>query len=192
MMLFCLTYFNTPIMETLKVLLQTAIDSGNLADKQIFYKALYKQYFFLVYAVAKRWHPSLADDIVQEVFLSKVLSRSLTDLSRILNHRNFAAFLVKATQHRCFDVHAVRVREQDKVDALSVDKSDPSSTKDGKIDFEPLRRYLSVQEIRLLDLKFNQGLENFEIRDQLGIREDAVRQRLSRAVKKLRKNLCVG
>ncbi|HEX3731053.1 MAG TPA: sigma-70 family RNA polymerase sigma factor, partial [Opitutaceae bacterium] len=152
-----------------------------------------RRYLDLVYSVALRCAAGdrhLAEDIAQEVFV--LVGRRAVALSR---HQALAGWLHTTTRYQA--IHAVRRerrrRERErKVEAMN----EPLRGNEPDFDWEKLRPLLDAATDQLSAADRDAVLMRFylrrsfrEISVTLGLREDAARRRVERALEKLRRTL---
>ena len=94
--------------QRLEKLLDKALSSNSLMDKQQFHQLLYVESYHLVATTVKRYFPFLVDDICQEVYAYKVLELSLEKLSEKLPF--LEGFLTILVKHYC-----LRRKEKERV-----------------------------------------------------------------------------
>ena len=61
-------------MDILKAQLLKAIASGKPEDRNRFFRRLYERTFGMLYAIAKKWHRSEAEDVVSDIFAEKIFT----------------------------------------------------------------------------------------------------------------------
>lgn len=138
--------------------------------------------FYAANRILKNHHT--AEDAVHQAFL-----RIVDNLDKINEddcHKT-RAFLVVIVEHIAIDIY----RNQKRESTLSFDEFEiyigDSSLSEHEItdDVFTAIASLPVNYSTVLRLKYSQGYENFEIAQILGITEENLRQRISRAKKKL-------
>lgn len=146
---------------------------------------LYEEYRQLLYAVAFRILQNSKDseDAVHETFLR--ISDHLEKINEEECHKT-KAFLVTVTKHISYDLCRRRKRErgisyEEWEETIGEESSEPSSGGDL---YEMLGK-LPENYLNLLLLKYSHGYDDREIAQMLDITEENVRQRISRAKKRL-------
>lgn len=143
----------------------------------------YKQtMFYAAKRILKNEHT--AEDAVHQAFL-----RVINHLDKINedDYHKARAFLVVITEHIAIDIY----RKQSKENTLSFDELEIYIADNSLPEYEVFNEVssaiekLSLNYSTVLRLKFSQGYNNSEIAQILDITEDNVRQRISRARKKL-------
>jgi len=143
----------------------------------------YKQtMFYAANRILKNHHT--AEDTVHQAFL-----RIIDNLDKINEgdcHKT-RAFLVVITEHAAIDIYRKQKRENtlsfDEFEVYIADNSPPEH--EVTDDVSSAIASLPVNYSTVLRLKFSQGYKDSEIAQILDITEDNVRQRISRAKKKL-------
>jgi RNA polymerase sigma-70 factor, ECF subfamily len=129
-------------------------------------------------AHARRLAGDAAEDVVQEALL-----RALRAYPRLTRSDHLRAWLYRVTTTTAFDHHRTRVRE------LPVDEVPATPTTDDHYDdgFETLIAPLSDPAQAALRLRFVEDLDHEGVAAALGISPAAARQRVSTAVRELRR-----
>ncbi len=143
----------------------------------------YKQtMFYAANRILKNHHT--AEDAVHQAFI-----RIIDNLDKINedNCHKTRAFLVVITEHIAIDIYRKQKRENTvSFDEFEIYISDNLSLEDELTDdVSSAIASLPVNYSTVLRLKFSQGYNNSEIAQILDITEENVRQRISRAKKKL-------
>lgn len=154
-------------------------------DKRKF-ERVYLSYRQTMFYTAKRIlkNDHTAEDAVHQAFL-----RVINHLDKINENdcHKTRAFLVVITEHIAIDIY----RKQKRENMLSFDELEIYIADDSLPEYEVPDKVSSVIEklpinySTILRLKFAQGYNNSEIAQILDITEDSVRQRISRAKRKL-------
>jgi RNA polymerase sigma-70 factor (ECF subfamily) len=124
--------------------------------------------------------PDHAEDVVQDALL-----RALRAYPRLRHAEHLRAWLYRITTNAAIDVHRVRRREIPSEDPAAHVSTDPEEL-DG---FEDLIAGLPDGERTALRLRFVEDLEYDAIAGRLDISPEAARQRVSHAVRTLRKRI---
>lgn len=143
----------------------------------------YKQtMFYAANRILKNHYTS--EDAVHQAFLRVV--DHLDKINEKDCHKS-RSFLVVITEHIAIDIYRKQKRENTlSFDELEIYISDNTSPEDNVIDeVSTAIASLPVNYSTILRLKFSQGYNDSEIAQILDITEDNVRQRISRAKKKL-------
>lgn len=153
------------------------------AEKRKF-ERLYLDYrqtmYYIAYHILK--HRSGAEDAVHQAFMRVIDHLDQIDEN---DYRKTRGFLVTVTEHIAIDMYRKRKKEHtlsyEELEYSVADTAGAGSTREvwQAIDLLPLN-YSTV-----LRLKFSHGYTNEEIAEILHITEENVRQRISRARKKL-------
>lgn len=154
-------------------------------DKRKF-ERIYISYKQTMFYAAKRIlkNEYTAEDAVHQAFL-----RIINHLEKINENdcHKTRAFLVVITEHIAIDIYRKQKRENtlsfDELEIYIADDSLPEHEVPDEI--SSVIEKLPVNYSTILRLKFAQGYNNSEIAQILDIKEDNVRQRISRARKKL-------
>lgn len=137
--------------------------------------------YFAAYRILQNVHT--AEDAVHQAFL-----RVIDHLDKINEkdcHKT-RGFLVIITEHVAIDMYRKRKRENTcSYDDMEIYLPDTTEQAQGLDEIDRAIEKLSVNDVTVLKLKFSHGYTNTEIADILGITEDNVRQRISRAKKRL-------
>ncbi|ADY55754.1 RNA polymerase, sigma-24 subunit, ECF subfamily [Syntrophobotulus glycolicus DSM 8271] len=150
------------------------------------FERLYLEYkqtmYYAAYRILKNVHNS--EDAVHQAFL-RVIS-NLDKINEADCHKT-QAFLVVITEHIAIDIYRKQKRENTlSYDELEIYIADMSSqSNEDTNDVINAIAKLSVNYSTVLRLKFSQGYTDTEIAQILDITEENVRQRISRAKKKL-------
>jgi RNA polymerase sigma factor (sigma-70 family) len=140
----------------------------------------------------------LSQDVAQDVFLS-----AWRDLRKLREPASFLPWLRQMTRNRAHHVLRSRVRERrivlhdadahaDALLAVAADAATPAAALIAREDRERLAEAIDAlpDEAReVVTLFYREGQSVRQVADLLGMREDAVKQRLSRARQKLRDSL---
>ena len=143
----------------------------------------YKQtMFYVANRILKNHHTS--EDAVHQAFLRII--DNLDKINEVDCHKT-RAFLVVITEHAAIDIYRKQKRENtlsfDEFEVYIADNSQPEH--EVTDDVSSAIASLPVNYSTVLRLKFSQGYKDSEIVRLLDITEDNVRQRISRAKKKL-------
>lgn len=133
-------------------------------------------------AYARRLVGDDAEDVVQEALL-----KGLRAYPRLGRSDHLRAWLYRVTTTTAFDHHARRRRRRERT--LS---DTPEITDDGGFDdggFEALIEPLNASAREALRLRFIEDLDYRDIAGRLGCSPDAARQRVSAAVRELRRRM---
>lgn len=138
--------------------------------------------FWSAYHILKNYHSS--EDAVHQAFL-----RIIDCLDKIdeENYNRTRAFLIAVTENVAFDIY----RRQKREDVIFFDRKETYIPDQVSLEDETAYHLFSALESlppnysSVLRLKFSQGYNDSEIAEILGITEVNVRQRISRAKKKL-------
>lgn len=150
---------------------------------------LYGVTYPIIYQVAYNLSPLLADDLTSEVYLFFMARRGHKSM---LAFRSFPSWFRKIVKNKCLEYLRWHHRGQSKMTAFSKSQEHSISFNyGGKVDQETLHKLIE----RLLASNHLQkeiiqhvflGYPNQEIATRLGLTEKSVRQRKSRALKKVR------
>lgn len=154
-------------------------------DKRKFeriYLAYKQTMFYAANRILKNHHSS--EDAVHQAFLRIV--DNLDKINETDRHKT-RAFLVVIVEHIAIDIYRKRKRENMvSFDELEIYIADDTCLEDEVIDLVSLAILkLPVNYSTVLRLRFSQGYNNSEIAEILDITQENVRQRISRAKKKL-------
>jgi RNA polymerase sigma-70 factor (ECF subfamily) len=130
---------------------------------------------------ARRLAGDDAEDIVQEALL-----KALRGYDRLKHANHLRAWLYRVTTTTAFDHGASRARRGEVLVAEVPGRSVEDTYDDGR--FEALIAPLPESARRVLSMRFVEDLSYEEIAAQLECSRDAARQRVSSAVRALRKN----
>ena len=158
-------------------------------DKRKF-ERLYISYrqtmFYAANRILKDYH--LSEDAVHQAFL-----RIVDNLDKINedNCHKTRAFLVVVVEHISIDIYRKRKREKmvsfDELELYIADDNSPENEANDEVSSAILK--LPINYSTVLRLKYSQGYNDVEIAEILDITQENVRQRISRAKKKLSKLL---
>lgn len=167
-------------------LLETEEDRQKLERLYLAYR---QTMFYVAHRILKNHHES--EDAVHQAFL-----RVIDNIHRINEsacHKT-RALLVVITENIAIDMYRKRKRENTvSYDALEIYLSDDVSFEDEAMDeVSAAILNLPVNDSVVLRLKYSQGFSNAQIAEILDITQDNVRQRISRAKRKLRELLQEG
>jgi RNA polymerase sigma-70 factor, ECF subfamily len=128
----------------------------------------------------------LAEDLSQDAF-----ARAFAALDGFRGEASPRTWLLKIARNRCLD-HLDRLKrapwggEEPEPDALSSDEPAPFDLLSRRQDAERAMAVLAEGERALVVLHFGHGVGYPELADSFGIREGAVRMRISRALARMR------
>lgn len=137
--------------------------------------------YFAAYRILQNVHT--AEDAVHQAFL-----RVIDHLDKIdeKNCHKTRGFLVIITEHIAIDMYRKQKREHTcSYDDMKVCIPDTAEQAQWSDEIGRAIAKLPVNDVTVLALKFSHGYTNAEIAEILGITEDNVRQRISRAKKRL-------
>lgn len=142
--------------------------------------------FWIANRILKNYHS--AEDAVHQAFL-----RIIDCLNKIdeKNYNKTRAFLIAITENIAIDIY----RKQKREDVIFLDGMEAYISDSIFLEDEGVYNlFLAIESLPLnyssvLRLKFSQGYNDSEIAEILGITEENVRQRISRAKKKLKQLL---
>lgn len=165
----------------------SAIDSPE--DKRKF-ERIYLEYRQTMFYAANQ---ILRDDHAAEDAVHQAFLRIINHLEKIDENdcHKTKAFLVVISEHIAIDIYRKRKRESTvSFDEVEIYLPDNKSILDDCFNSVTLAiSQLPINYSTVLRLKFTQGYSDSEIAELLHISEDNVRQRISRAKKKLSQNL---
>jgi len=171
---------------------QQAIEALKQGDESAF-NSLYHQYFLKLYSIAYNGTkcPDLAQEIVQEIFVSLWMNRKT-----LLITRSIQAYLIGAVRNKVFDhLDKQIVRDRHKRFVMQVSNGSANSTQDA-VDYEDLNAAIAREIQALPDttrgvflLSRFDGSKNSEIAKQYSISVKAVEYHLTKALKHLRLHL---
>ncbi|MGL5439675.1 MAG: RNA polymerase sigma factor [Filifactoraceae bacterium] len=153
-------------------------------DKRKFEKLYisYKQtMFYVAVKILKDEH--IAEDAVHHAFLKIINNLDKID---IVDNYKTKGFVVVITENTAIDIYRKRKREK----SISFDEIE-IFMEDSKIEvmaenmIKEAMNKLPINYMTVLKLKYTQGFSDSEISNMLDISEDNVRQRISRAKRKL-------
>ena len=150
------------------------------------FRRLYDHYKRLVHGIALAHAPiGEVDDVVQDVF-----ERAANKIHEIRNPRAFQRWLTQTTRNCCVDVRRKRGNKMTQTLPPDVGRDPPRVAE--AIAILDAMGELSEKHREILILRFVEGYMGPEIAAQLGMTRGAVRVRLCRSMKKLRKLLDGG
>ncbi|MBC8152700.1 MAG: sigma-70 family RNA polymerase sigma factor [Bacteroidetes bacterium] len=154
-----------------------------------YFEHLYNRYVSKVY---QRCLSFTRDAVQAQDFTQDIFVRVLTKLDRFQERSSFSTWLYAISYNYCMD----QLRTVKRLDTVSLDENYAQTV----IDAEPavsieyqLQQLASVMdkiapsEVRLLGLRYEQGLPIDEIARQLHLKDSAVKMRLKRTREKLRR-----
>jgi RNA polymerase sigma factor (sigma-70 family) len=132
--------------------------------------------------------PSLAEEVTQQVFVTLA-----TKAKRISRNSVLAGWLFNTTRHRCGDVRRAEFRRrkhEQRAMQIRTEVAVGDSEENIQTDAEPLLNDaiagLGGRDRDAILLRYFQGQSLREVGTAMGVSEDAAKQRVSRAVEKLR------
>ena len=154
---------------------------------------LYHEYSELMYSAALSYlhDPSRAEDAVHEAFLK--IEKRIDEINEKERHKT-ASLFVLIVKRVAIDWLRRKKKERNLIEYYSKEESYTKFSEMEGIDEDFLEAFhkLPYNYREILKLKYIQEFSNREIADWLNIREDNVRQRLSRARKKFKELLEEG
>lgn len=149
---------------------------------------LVKEYAPAVFSLCRAMvrDPRLAEDLSQDSF-----ARAFAALDGFRGEASPRTWLLKIARNRCLD-HLDRLKrtpwggEEPEPDELSSDDPPPVELLSRRQDAERAMAVLTEGERALVVLHFGHGVGYAELADSFGIREGAVRMRISRALARMR------
>ncbi|QKZ13804.1 RNA polymerase sigma factor [Spirosoma sp. KUDC1026] len=152
-----------------------------------YFEMLYSRYVGKVYqkCLSMTKDSEAAEDFTQDIFI-KVFSKMNTFQQR----SKFSTWLYSISHHYCLD--QLRVGKRLTTETLADDLVDHISDADGGDDVETklrdmgkLMEGIPIEEVQLLQLKYEQGVSIREIAERYHLTESAVKMRLKRTRDKL-------
>lgn len=165
----------------------TLIDTEEEKRKFVYLYENYKQtMYYTAYQILHNVHA--AEDAVHQAFLRVIDHLEQVDVK---NEQKTKGFLVTITQHIAIDSYRRQKREHTAYDEEQMEIPVPDLAEihtDAELIIQTILRLPSDDSI-VLRLKYVHGYQGREIAQLLGISEEAVRKRISRAKKRLAKRL---
>lgn len=135
----------------------------------------------------KSKNPVMVDDILQEVYIE--VFRHLKELKK---HENIVGWIYKTADNKTKKLNEVYNRHF--MREVAMEEWDGAVEDNSVLEIIRLEEYKAVlkeDEFALLMLKYNDGYSHKEVAQITGITEGNSKMKLSRIVKKLRKNITV-
>lgn len=154
-----------------------------------YFEELYHRYVSKVYSrcLSLTKDTYKAEDYTQDIFL-----RVYNNLGKFKEHSAFSTWLYSISYNYCMD----QLRSANRTATLPLDEQpEPSLTESGDPETEEAQRQrlalvmngITPQEKRLLQLRYEEGLDIKAIAQQLAMKESAVKMRLKRTRDKIRR-----
>lgn len=130
-----------------------------------------------------------ADDLAQDVF-----TRAVQALASFRGHASSRTWLLSIARNRCIDHLRARKRDpwrgvSDEPDAIADDTAMPHDLISRRACVDQALAELAEGERALVVLRYRHGMEFAELAEVFGLREGAVRMRVSRALSRMRSRL---
>lgn len=172
--------------KTKEIQLEKKLLTNLLVNKQNFQEAIYDHTFSLVYTIVKSWYPNEVDDIVNDIFVNKLFSIELEKYESIGD--NLEGYIAITVRHYCRDLWKAKKKKADLHQQLSLEQH--TFPNQSVLDLTVYLEQLTDLQAKAIKLRYYQNLTYFEIQQALQLSsESAVRQHVSRGIKKLKEML---
>lgn len=155
--------------------------------KEEYFQKLYEETFdeLLRYVSKLYWYDAaMVEDILQETYL--ILYRKITEVMRHENPTGWIKMTAKyVTYHVLERNHAVE-------EILSQYQADTAVSPEKLLDeYEDLRKFLTEKELKLIRRYYEEGYSLDELAQEYRISKPALKMRIHRVVKKIRRGIAV-
>ena len=180
--------------NSVPALLDKALMSNTLENRNAVYQAIYDEYFIMIYAIARRRLPGQEDDIVQGFFCDKVLKFKMETLQKHVAH--LESYLYRCLTNYCNSKGGKKKRDQLRMTAyvdlqLSNHTYRPIHQTSLSMDLEMAIADLPEKQREAFVLRFKEGLKYKDVAASMQTvgTEGAVKQLIRRARTSVQKYL---